>query len=265
MAAGFNYISDLYEIYSVSQNTCIRMPKDFIIASLKEFFGRDSKYHFSSDDWGYPLTPDLTDVPIEAGLFDDITTRIFIGDQNRFATIFYPAILVKPGSFRSVPISLNRDKYNVEYKSIEFYDDNGNRKWVNMPDKFVGGGAWEGSLNIEVQSRGIRERDDLVELISLYFVDLNWDNLSRAGVSIKPDVSMSSPSEGEDRNDKLFKQTITINIRGEWRREIPITDIIDVITFCVEFGNVDGNTAPNLQVNTEIELEDSISSEDEVL
>lgn len=264
MAAGFSQITDLYDIYHCVQNTMVRYPKDLIIASLKEFFSRDSKYHFVKDSYGYPYTPDLTDVPIEAGLFDDLTTRVFIGEANRFDVIFYPAILLKSGSFRHVPISLNRDQYRVEYTSTEFFDSNGNRKWLNVPDKFILSGAWEGSIVIEVQSRGIRERDDLIELISMYLIDFNWNNLSRAGVSIKPNLSIGSPSESADRNDLLLKQSIDVNIRGEWRREIPITDIIDVITFCVEFGDINGLTSPNLQVNTEIDIEDSISTEDDV-
>lgn len=256
MAAGFNQITDLYEIYNVVQNTMIRIPKDAIIASLREYFGRDSKYHFVRDEWGYPKTPDHTDLSPDAGLYDDLTTRVFIGEKNRFDIIYYPAILVKSGSFRYVPISLNRNRYFVEWTQQEVIDGYGNRTFMSVPEKFVLVGAWEGSLEIEVSSRGIRERDDLIELISIFLIDINWNNLSRMGVSIKPDLSISGPSEAEDRNDKLFKQTITINIRCEWRREIPILNFIDTITFCVEFGPIDppGMSAPNLEARGISEL-----------
>jgi len=250
MAAGFNQITDLYDIYNVVQNTMIRVPKDAIISSLREYFARDSKYHFVRDEWGYPFTPDHTDLPSDAGLYDDLTTRVFIGEQNRFDIIYYPAILVKGGSFRYVPISLNRNRYFVEWKQQEVVDGYGNRTFMSVPDKYVLAGAWEGSISIEVLSRGIRERDDLIELIAMLLVDLNWSNLSRMGVSIKPNLSISDPSQEEDRNDKLFRQSVNIEIRGEWRREIPISNIIDTITFCVEFGSVNppGASAPNLEV-----------------
>lgn len=250
MAVGFNQITDLYDIYHVVQNTMIRVPKDMIIASLKEFFARDSKYHFVKDEWGFPKTPNHTDLPPEAGLYDDLTTRVFIGENNRFGVIYYPAILVKAGAFRSIPISFNRNKYLVEYMQQEVIDGYGNRTFITMPDKFSMSGAWEGSFSIKVMSRGIRERDDLIELISLFFVDLNWANLSRAGVSIKPDISISAPTEEEDVNDKLYTQSVEINVRGEWRREIPINNIMDTISFCVEFGTIDPPTEdPNMEIH----------------
>ena len=269
MAAGFNRITDLYEAYHMVQNTMIRYPKDLFIASLKEFFGRDSKYHYVSDEWGFNKTPDHTDLPPDAGLYDDLTTRVFVGEQNRTDVIFYPAIIVKGGSFQSKPISINRDQYRIEHKRMEFRDSFGNRRFSLVPDKFVLAGAWEGSISIEVQSRGLRERDDLIELISAYFVDLNWNNLSRAGVSVKPGLSIGSPSEVDDRNDKLFKQTVEVPIRGEWRREIPITDIIETISFCAEIGSFAadgsaGTVAPNLEINTRSDLETAIFDDNQI-
>lgn len=262
MGAGFNYLTDLYNIYYVVQNTMIRYPKDLIISSLKEYFKNDSKYHFVSDEWGYPKTPDVTGFPLESGFHDDKMTRVWIGEKNRFDVIFYPAIAVTSGGFKYEPISLNRDKFLLEYRTQEIVDGYGNRVITSIPDKFVGAGAWEGSLSIEVSTRGLRERDDLIELISIYLIDLNWDNLSRSGVSIKPDLNISSPTESEDRNDKLFKQTITINIRCEWRKEIPVKNFIDIINFCVEFGTFkkDGSfvSAPNIQINSNIETSDFI-------
>jgi hypothetical protein len=55
----------------------------------------------------------------------------------------------------------------------------------------------------------------------------------------------------DDRNDHIFKQTITLQIRNEWRREIKINNIIDIINFSVQFG---GSTpeqpiATNLTIN----------------
>jgi hypothetical protein len=269
MSAGFNRITDLYDSYHTVQNTMIRYPKDLFIASLKEFFKRDSKYHYVSDEWGFNKTPDHTDLAPDAGLYDDLTTRVFIGEQSRYDVIFYPAIIVKSGSFQSKPISMNRDQYRVEHKYMEFADGYGNRRFTLVPDKFVLAGAWEGSIAIEVQSRGLRERDDLIELISMYFIDFNWNNLSRAGVSVKPGLSIGSPSEGEDRNDKLFKQSVDVQIRGEWRREIPITDIIETINFCAEIGSFASNggagtTAPNLEINTISNLESAIFDDNQI-
>lgn len=260
MAAGFNYNTELYGIYHVVQNTMLRFPKDLIVASLRHFFDQDSKYSFSSDEWGFPQTPDLTDIPVDAGFYDNLTTRIFIGEHNRYDVIYYPAVLIKAGSFRYVPISLNRNQYFIENKIIEF-SDGYERRFVSTPDKFVLAGAWEGSINIEILARSIQERDDIAELIAIYLVDLNWNNLSRDGVSIKPDISIGAASESDDRNDKLHRLTITVNVRGEWRREIPVNNIVDIISFCVEFGDVStGNYAPNIEIHTRTDVNDQFIS-----
>jgi len=266
MAAGFISGSELYDLFYVVQNTMLRYPKDLIVATLKDFFSRDSKYHFVTDSWGFNFTPDLTDVPADAGLYDDLTTRVFIGENNRMDIIYYPAILVKSGSFRYVPISLNRNQFYVE-NTITEVTDGYQRRFISTPDKYVMAGAWEGSINIEVCSRAIQEADDLAELISIYLIDINWNNLYRAGVAIKPDISIGAATESEDGgNDKLHRRTITINIRGEWRREIPISNFIELITFCVEFGNTSTDIyAPNIEVHTELELENIAFTEEQVL
>lgn len=250
MAGGFNYNTELYELYNVVQNTMIRYPKELIVSSLRDFFSRDSKYHFVKDEWGYPKTPNLTDVVPDAGLYDELTTRVFIGEHHRYDTVFYPSILVKAGSFRYVPISLNRNQYYVETKNVE-YTDGVETRFVAIPDKYVLAGAWEGSLNIDVVSRAVQEMDDITELIMIYLNDLNWNNLYRAGVAIKPDISVSAPSETNDRTDKLHKVTITVNVRCEWRREIPISNLVESISFCVEMGNLNTEVmAPNLEIHT---------------
>ena len=260
MASGFNQITDLYEIYDTVQNTLIRFPVDYIIASLKEFFSRDSRYHYVKDEWGFAKTPDLTDVDTEAGLYDDVTTRLFIGQKHRFDVIFYPAILVYYSNFRYVPISMSRDHHVVDYETVELVDGYGNSKIIRRPYALTPSGAWEGSITIEVLSRGHRERDDLVELISMFLTDYNWSNFYRAGISIKPNLSIGSYSDSEDRNDKLYRVPITLEVRGEWRREILISNFVEVINFCVDFGNLlkdPEEIAPNLEINTQVSLIES--------
>ena len=87
--------SDFYGTYNVVQNTLMSYPKELIISVLREEFGKDSYYHYVSDEYGYPKVVDLTDVPLNAGINDNLTTRIYIGESFHFDAIFYPAILVK--------------------------------------------------------------------------------------------------------------------------------------------------------------------------
>jgi hypothetical protein len=262
MSTGFNYITDLYDIYYVIQNTMIRYPKDTIISALKEYFSRDSRYHYVRDEFGFAKTPDHTDLKPDAGLNDDLTTRVFIGEYNRYDKIYYPAILVKSQGITQVPLSFSRDVYCVEHETVLYTDDAGNERFVRVPSKFTPQGVWEGSIQIEVQSKGIRERDDLIEIISIFMADINWGNFYKAGISIKQNLNISGPSEREDRNEKLFSQIITINMRGEWKREIPIQTIVDVISICVDIGNLSRpipEIAPNIEINSKLDTSDILN------
>jgi len=259
MAVGFNNTTDLYEIYNVISNVMIRYPKEAIIFSLRSIFEQDSYFHFTNDQWGYPYTPDQTDLSPEAGVFDDGTTRIFLGEANRGDVIFYPAVLVKAGSFKYVPISLNRDQCVTKYETVVYTDGYTERR-VQTPVAFALAGAWDGQIIIEVITRSVRSRDDLVQIISLAFTDWKWNDLFRSGISIKPTVSTGTPSETDDRNDKLYRQTITLEIRTEWHREIPISNTVDAINICVDFGVIDGDdfvVAPNMTINTSLSLLDA--------
>jgi hypothetical protein len=257
---GFNHVTDLYSINNVTENTLIRVPKDSIISTLKNYFSKDSKYHFVADQWGYPLVIDLTNVPSEAGLHDDVTTRIFIGDKNRLNNIFFPAIIVSTGSYKYVPLSLNRDHHTIEYELTKYVDGYGNSQIIRTPVAFTPGGIWEGTITIDIFSRGLRERDDLVELVAILFTDLAVDTLYRSGIIIKPTLTIGSSGDTEDRNDKLYKQSINLDVRGEWERKIPINNIVNVISICADIGNLETTPEqldPNLEINARLTLLDA--------
>lgn len=254
-----NWKTDLYNLHDYIQNTLIVSPKDLFIESLRDFFSKDSYYHWVADAWGFPLTPDHTDLHPQAGLHNDLTTRLFIGESLRHDVIYYPAIIVKHGGSRAVPVSFNRERGAVQHKSTSFIDGYGNERIVITPSSFIFSGAYEGSIVVEVESRGLRSRDELIELITIAFVDTYHEQMQNSGVFIKPnDITISSPSESDDRNDKLFKQSVTFGTRTEWRREIPIESIVDAINVCVDFAsNLDAEPihfAPNLTVRTSIDL-----------
>lgn len=245
-------------------------PKEIIIATLRDFFSKDSYYHYSKDQWGFANTTDHTDLPLGADLptqfnkdganQEGLSTRVFIGENYRYDGIYYPAILVKNGGGRSVPISINRNQDTVQYEDLIFEDGYGNQTTLRQPQSLVTAGAWEGSISIEVETRSLRSRDDLVELITMCFTEITFDTLVDIGLIIKP-ISWGAPTESDDRNDKLFRQTLTLDIRSEWRREIPVGTIIDAILFSVEFGNINNPNAPiaqNLTINTRLDLEDTI-------
>lgn len=258
MSANNFFKSDLFGIHNIIQASMLVYPKEIIIATLRDFFSKDSYYHYSKDQWGFPNTVDHTDLVPGAGIYDNLTTRIFIGENYRYDGIYYPAILVKSGGNRYVPISINRDKGSVQYEDLLYEDGYGNQTVLSKPKSFITAGAWEGSIIIDVLTRSLRSRDDLVELISMCFTEVSFDTLYDVGVIVKP-INIGAASESDDRNDKLFRQTLTLDIRTEWRREIPVGNLIDAILFSVYFEDISNPPsipAINLTINTDISLTD---------
>lgn len=264
MATNHTAHSDLYHLYNVVQSSMILWPKEQVIQQLKDFFSRDSTYHYATDHFGFPQTPDHTNLPHTAGYTDNLTTRLYINSSHRYDVVYYPALIVRHGGATSVPISINRERANVQWDELVFEDGYGNITTIPTPAHFIFAGAWEGTVNIEVIARDPRARDDLVELVSLLFTQIAADDMEKSGVAIKPGgISASAPTEGLDRTDTLFRQTITLQFHSEWRRHIPIRNIIDSINMSVEFGRIDNDNypvSPNLTINTEISLTDVINS-----
>lgn len=261
MGTGNEFKSDLYALYNAVQNTAITHPKEHIIETLKEFFSQDSYYHYQRDQFGFPKTPDHTDLPLDAGLHDSRTTRVFIGEPYRTDIIYYPALLVKHGGLRSHNISLNRERGSVQYEAIKYIDGYGNETTISTPSHFIKAGAWEGSVIIDVVAGSPRTRDELGELCGILFEDLRREELVNSGIVIKS-LNISGPSEEEDRNGRLYKCSITLDIYSEWRRHIPINSVVDVISICVDIGNLQTEPAilaENLRISTSIELIDALA------
>jgi hypothetical protein len=257
--------SDLYSIHHVVSNALMAYPKELIIEMLREEFAKDSWFHYACDQWGYPKIPDHTDLPLEAGLNgDEQTTRIFIGEAFRFDAIFYPALLVKMVSARSVPISLNRNKDVIEYEKQLVIDGYGNTKEFFTPKYIDLAGAWDGTISIDIISRDILDRDNLVSIVMLLFTDIRFESLRKAGVLVKSgQPTLGGISESEDRQqDKIYKATISVDIRTEWRRLIPIENIIERINFCVDFRawGSETITSPNIAINESISILDQIEA-----
>lgn len=261
MASNNFFKSDLPGIHHVVQNAMIVYPKEIILATLRDYFSQDIYYHYVKDKWGFPNTVDQTDLELDAGLNDNITTRVFIGENYRQEGQFFPAILIKNGGTKSVPISMNREDSTVQWEIRSFEDGYGNVSFFKHPKSFVFAGAWEGSIIIDIQTRSPRSRDDLVQEVALCLNDITFKSLQKAGVACKP-PSASAPSEKDDRKDKLFMQTITLDVRTEWRREIPVSNILEVINFSAEFSHLSSSNpvvAQNITISTTTSFLDIMS------
>ena len=252
--------SDLPRLYNVIQNSMIHYPKELVIETIRDYFSRDSNYVYHKDHWGFPQTPDHTNLPLDAGYENDLTTRLFVGEAFRHDITYFPGIIVKSGGSTSVPVSFNRETGMVKYEEMLFIDGYGNSKRFSSPSHFLFAGAWEGSITIEILARDNRTRDELVDLVSLLFVDIAFNDLVKSGLVVK-NVSAGSANATLDRNDQLFNQTITLQIRSEWHRHIPVKNVIDTITFAVNFGYIpNGPFSKDLAIVTQESIQDYLAS-----
>jgi hypothetical protein len=263
MGTGYTTKLDLNSIFDIYQNTALRYGKELIVSTLQEVFSRDSYYHYQRDVWGFPKIPDHTNLPLGTGVHDDITSRLYIGEKWPYNEgIYYPCLLISAGGANYVPISFNRDKYAVQWKPIVFEDGYGKRKIYSIPDHFIQVGALEFSIDVNIHAKDTTSRDELHDILMPIFYDIEFDNLKNSGLVILK-VSSGGPSEKGDRNDQIYQQTITLNCRGEFRRQIPIGSVIDRINFCLDFANLEKDPpeiAENLRIQTDVDLLDYLAN-----
>ena len=86
-----NFFSDNHII----QQVAIVHPKSLLIDSLRNVFRSDSIFTYRSDEYGFPLTPDLTGKDPDT----DLSTKILISDLYRYEVKFFPANIIQPHIF----------------------------------------------------------------------------------------------------------------------------------------------------------------------
>ena len=253
-----NYFpSDLYSIHRVIQNTQIIHAKELLVSSLREQFARDSTYHYVKDEWGNPKVIDATDINLRAGISDDEMTRIWIGQENKQEVRFLPSVLIKHTGATYKPISFNQDRYTVQYQRRLFTDGYGNTQNIPVPQYFMFVGAWDTNFDIEIETESPVDRSAITEFISLYFQNIGIYDLFPNGLFIK-NTRVSGENSEDFQNGKIFKQTVSLECRGEYRRIIPIDNLIDIINICIDFGHITPTEAyaENLRINISLSLLD---------
>jgi len=260
VGSGGFFTSDLYSAYNVVQNTMILFPKSLLISTLREYFSKDTKYHFVDDAWGFPYTPDHTDLDPKAGYNDDETTRIYIGQEDRFDIPYYPAVLVRNSGARYFPISINQEQECVQYGYRLFIDGYGNKYSLRIPISFIYAGAWDLTFDIDIYTEGPQDRSTIAESIMMHLQSNVRNELTYAGLFIKG-TSLGAETKELYQNNNIYKQTISLDCRGEYRRLIPVGDIIEVINACIEVGyNADSVWIPdpNLTIQFQSDLTNTV-------
>jgi hypothetical protein len=212
----------------IVQQVAIVHPKNLLIDGLRKVFREDSVFTYRDDEYGYPLTVDLTGGDIDS----EDTTKILISDLYRYEVKFFPAIVVKSGGGSYKPISFNQNmtyKHRVDY--IE--NDYGARRAITTPTHRVYDGRWELTFDIQLYSESYSELEELIDIVSMALQYTLWNELRENGLFIQK-LNIGGESAEPYANDYIYSQNISITTLSEWRVEIPIESIVEKIVFRFE-------------------------------
>lgn len=254
-----NVVSDIFSLENVVQQTGVMHAKNLIIDTLREVFRQDREFKYVTDVFGYPKTPSHLGLDPEAGLDDDETTRIFIGSSYRYDVNYNPAIIVRNTGTRYVPVSFNQDLLGVIYKVERLIDGYGNESIIRVPFAQTIVGAWDQTFSVEIITEDEVDREEIADIVMVTLQGSRRLELQREGVFIR---RCSTGGETEELkatsaggNDHLYKISINLDVRSEWKIHIPISDLCERIGMCLTFGTLDGGSvADGLTINEQITL-----------
>ncbi|MFA5048990.1 MAG: hypothetical protein WC516_08255 [Patescibacteria group bacterium] len=235
MATSHRVYSDLFNYTDFTRQVAVAQSKNLLIDVLRDYFRNDTIYRFETDGWGFPLTPNLTDVPPD--IQEKRTSRIYIGDIYRADKRFFPSITIRYSSGRYHPVSFNQDVTSKQYRLDLVIDGYGENSYIRTPTHYLVCGAWDQSFDILIAAESIPDREELTDIVSGFLIGAIRQELYEAGLFIKS-VNLGGEKEEDFANDKIYMQSITIDTYSEWRREIPIdaNSLIDAINFCFNYG-----------------------------
>lgn len=232
LPGGTNADHRVYSSYfsdnNIIQQVALVQPKNLLIDSIRKVFRTDSIFTYRDDEYGFPLTPDLTNGDIDS----ENTTKILISDLYRYEVKFFPSIIIKSGGGSYKPLSFNQDatyKYRVDMVEDEF----GGRQTVSTPTHRVYNGRWEMNFDVQIYSESHSELEELVDITSMTIQYTLWNELRENGLFVKS-LSIGGESAEPYANDFIYGQTITISTLSEWRVEIPIDNLVEKIVFRFE-------------------------------
>jgi len=249
MSTSHRVYSDLFQEANFVNQTAVSQGKNLLIDVIRESFKKDTFYRYTHDAFGFPLTPDLTALPPD--IQEERTTRIYIGDVYRYDKRFNPSITVRHSSGKYKPISINQN-HTTKYRLDLVIDGYGNRSYIRVPTHRVITGAWEQTFEVKITSESTQDREELTDIVTGYLQGVVRQELYEAGLFVRG-VSMSSETEEDWANDKLYIQSISLETYSEWRRHLPINSVIETLNFCFNYGILgSGNFAlDSIMVHTE--------------
>lgn len=216
-----NFFSDNHII----QQACIVHPKNLLIDVLRMHFSRDNIYTYRADEFGFPLTPDLTEIEVDS----PSTTKILISDIYRHEVKFYPAIIIKSTGGSYKPVSFNQNQ-TIKYRKDLVENQFGGVSTVSTPTHRVYAGGWDMNYEVSIYSESHGELEELVDIVSMILQYVSWNELRANGLFIKS-LNIGAETGTPYANDYVYSQTISIATHSEWRVEIPLENVIEKLVF----------------------------------
>jgi hypothetical protein len=244
ITAAINF-SDIPILDNIVANVGIVAGKNLIIDALRECFSRDREYSYRGDIFGFPKTPPNLGLDEDAGIADNTTTRLFIGAAFRYDVSYTPALIVRQTSTVYRPVSFNQNKWNIQYETQRMVDGYGLETFIEVPSRYSFAGFWEQTFEVKIVSKSLEDTNTLADIVLASLQTTYRDVLQQCGLFIKQVRSNGEQSENIGAKDPLFTQTISIDALSEWRREIPISNLVERIQFCFSFdvGSIDNSSS----------------------
>jgi len=217
--------SNFYEDHHIIQQVCISQPKNLLIDVLRNRFSKDNVYTYRADEFGFPLTPDLTGLSVDSSE----TTKILISDAYRYDVKFYPNIIVKIGGSSYKPLSFNQNG-TIKYRKDCFKDNFGRERVVQTPTHRVYARYWDLNFDITINAESYSELQRLIDIVSMELQYTSWNKLRENGLFIKS-TNISAESQEPYANDYVYNMTVSISTHTEWRVEIPLENVIEKLVF----------------------------------
>lgn len=254
-----NYMmSDYFVRTNIIQQIAGLAAKNLLIDTIREMFRGDSFFPYREDVYGYPEVDDHTDVPVD----DTTLTKIDITDAFKYEAVFLPTVVVRHTGGSYYPISFNQQGIpgvggEIQYREEIIQDGYGNVYRTEIPDKYIFAGAWDLTYEVKIYAESTVDREELASIISIGLQHVHRYDLQQAGLLIKR-LSFGSESEEDHDNGKYYTQSISVEAFGEWRREIPVGDLLERIVFFADIGRiVDGRVSPSndLRIYYDLDME----------
>ncbi len=255
---GYISTSDIPVLDKITQNVGMEAGRNLLIDHLRECFGRDREYRWLGDPWGFNKTPSHVGLDADAGLIDDSTTRLYIGSTFRNDIAYLPSVVIRQTGSAYKPVSFNQNVWELEFTDQQLIDGYGVITYATRPYAYHFVGLWDSTFEIKITSKSLVDTTAISDHVMMNLTSTNRLSLQQNGLFVRNIRSSGEQTETYGANDPLYVSTVTIETLSEWRRTIPIYDLIERIHICFLL-DIDLDDAPPTPAAEEASVDEGLA------